>query len=256
MKQLVCTCLPGFPMVEPGDDLAAQIVRALADGGCVPRDGDVLVLAQKIVSKAQGRYVVLADVVPGPEALALAKTVGRDPRLVEVVLSESRRVVRAAPGLLVVEHRLGFIMANAGIDQSNITHGKDGAGERVLLLPHDPDGTAQTLRDALAQATGVPMGIIINDSWGRPWRRGVTGVAIGAAGIPSFLDMRGTPDIYGRAMQSTELALGDELAALGSLMMGQGAEGSPVVHIRGFTHPGPASPASALLRPAEQDRFR
>jgi len=258
MKQLTSTCLPDIPMVEPGDDVAALIAQAMAGCGILPCDGDVLVIAQKIISKAEGRYVQLDDVTPGAEALALARTVGRDPRLVEVVLSESRAVVRAVPGLLVVEHRLGFIMANAGIDQSNITHGNaaDGAGERVLLLPHDPDGVAEGLRHALARSTGAAMGIVINDSWGRPWRRGVTGVAIGAAGIPSFLDMRGTPDMFGRPMQSTELALGDELAALGSLMMGQGAEGSPVVHIRGIAHPGPASPASALLRPAEQDRFR
>ena len=256
MNQLTCLCLPGLPMVEPGDDIAVLIAQAMVACGMAPCDGDVLVIAQKIISKAEGRYVLLSDVVPGAEALALAQTVGRDPRLMEVVLSESRRVVRAAPGLLVVEHRLGFIMANAGIDQSNITHGEGGTGERVLMLPHDPDGAAEGLRDALARSTGADMGIVINDSWGRPWRRGVTGVAIGAAGIPSFLDMRGTLDVFGRPMQSTELALGDELAALGSLMMGQGAEGSPVVHVRGFAHPGPASPASALLRPADQDRFR
>lgn len=256
MRQLVCTCLPDIPMVEPGNDLAALLQQGLARADITPRTGDILVIAQKIISKAQGRYVLLADIVPGPRAIALAKDIDRDPRLVEVVLSESHEVVRAAPGLLVVEHKLGFVMANAGIDQSNITHGENAEDERVLLLPDNPDGVAEDLRLRLQQASGADMGVVINDSWGRPWRRGVTGVAIGAAGVPSFLDIRGTKDLFGREMQATELALGDELAALGSLMMGQADEGAPVVHIRGFAHAGPASPASALLRPREQDRFR
>jgi coenzyme F420-0:L-glutamate ligase/coenzyme F420-1:gamma-L-glutamate ligase len=255
MAQLTCTALPGLPMVEPGDDLASIIAEAFARASIVPVDGDILVIAQKIVSKAQGRYVALAEVVPGACALDLAKVTGRDPKVIEVVLSESRDVVKAAPGLLVVEHRLGFVMANAGIDQSNIEH--EGEDDRVLLLPTDPDGAAQALRADLEARTGAVMGIVINDSWGRPFRMGVTGVAIGAAGIPSFLDMRGREDLFGRPLQATELAIADELAALGSLLMGQAAEGSPVVHLRGYSPPeGAAVPASALLRPREMDRFR
>lgn len=254
MAQLICTTLPGLPMVEPGDDLAAIIARGLGDAAIAPLSGDVLVIAQKIVSKAEGRYVDLSGVTPGPRALELAAITGRDPQIIEVVLSESREVIKAAPGLLVVEHRLGFVMANAGIDQSNIAH--EGEDDRVLLLPSDPDGAAEALRAALAARTGVELGIVINDSWGRPWRMGVTGTAIGAAGIPTFLDMRGTQDLFGRPLQATELAIGDELAALGSLLMGQAAEGSPVVHIRGFSHSAAARPASALLRPREMDRFR
>jgi coenzyme F420-0:L-glutamate ligase/coenzyme F420-1:gamma-L-glutamate ligase len=252
--QLTCTALPGLPMVEPGDDLASIIAAGLDAARIAAADGDMLVIAQKIVSKAEGRYVALAEVVPGERALELAKVTGRDPKVIEVVLSESRDVVKAAPGLLVVEHRLGFVMANAGIDQSNIAHE---GGERVLLLPSDPDGASQKLRADLKAQTGASMGIVINDSWGRPFRMGVTGVAIGAAGIPSFLDMRGREDLFGRPLQATELAIADELAALGSLMMGQAAEGSPVVHLRGYKPPEGASvSASALLRPREMDRFR
>lgn len=254
MAQLTCTALPGLPLVEPGDDLATIIAGGLDRAGIDTMDGDILVIAQKIVSKAEGRYVALADVAPGARALELAGVTGRDPKVIEVVLSESRDVVKAVPGLLVVEHRLGFIMANAGIDQSNIAHEE---GERVLLLPADPDGAAVAMRASLQQKTGAAMGIVINDSWGRPFRMGVTGVAIGAAGIPSFLDMRGRSDLFGRPLQATELAIADELASLGSLVMGQAAEGSPVVHLRGYSLPeGAAVPASALLRPREMDRFR
>ena len=255
LSQLTSTALPGIPMVEPGDDLAAIIATGLEAADITAGDGDILVIAQKIVSKAEGRYVTLASVTPGARALELAKVTGRDAKVIEVVLSESRDVVRAAQGLLVVEHRLGFVMANAGIDQSNIAH--QGEDDRVLLLPSDPDGAAEALRSGLKTRTGALMGIVINDSWGRPWRMGVTGVAIGAAGIPSFLDMRGTNDLFGRPLQATELAIADELAALGSLIMGQAAEGSPVVHVRGYKPPaGAPVPASALLRPREMDRFR
>lgn len=255
MAQLTCTALPGLPLVEPGDSLAALIAAGLGRADIKPTDGDILVIAQKIVSKAEGRYVDLASVTPGAKALELAQATGRDPKIIEVVLSESREVIRAVPGLLVVEHRLGFVMANAGIDQSNIAHDED--DDRVLLLPSDPDGAAETLRGELKARIGAEMGIVINDSWGRPWRMGVTGVAIGAAGIPSFLDMRGRQDLFGRPLQATELAIADELAALGSLIMGQAAEGSPVVHVRGYTPPaGEAVPARALLRPRAMDRFR
>lgn len=254
MAQLICTALPGIPLVEPGHDLAILIAGGLAAAGIAAQDGDVLVIAQKIVSKAEGRYVRLADVTPGPEAIALAAKVLRDPRLVELVLTESNVVVKAAPNLLVVEHRLGLVMANAGIDQSNITHEEE--LDRVLLLPLDPDASAHALRERLGELTGARMGVIIADSFGRPWRLGVTGVAIGAAGVPVLVDMVGKPDLFGRALQVTELGVGDELAATASLVMGQAAEGCPVAHIRGFALDAPERPASALIRPRDQDRFR
>ncbi len=254
MSQLICTGLSGIPLVEPGDDIAALIAGGLDAGGIVPQDGDILVIAQKIVSKAQGRYVDLATVTPGPEAIALGHKVLRDPHLVEMILAESNAVVKSAPNLLVVEHRLGLVMANAGIDQSNITHEHD--LDRVLLLPLDPDGAAAQLRQSLAALTGVHMGVIIADSFGRPFRLGVTGVAIGAAGVPALVDMVGQPDLFGRALQVTELAIGDELAAMASLVMGQAAEGCPVAHVRGYRSDAPERPASALVRPREMDRFR
>jgi coenzyme F420-0:L-glutamate ligase / coenzyme F420-1:gamma-L-glutamate ligase len=254
MAQLICTALPGLPLVEPGDDLAALIAGGLEAAGIVAQDGDILVIAQKIVSKAQGRYVDLSTITPGPEALVLAEQVLRDPRLVEVILAESNAVVKSAPNLLVVEHRLGLVMANAGIDQSNIHHEHD--LDRVLLLPLDPDGAAEELRENLATLTGARMGVVIADSFGRPWRLGVTGVAIGAAGVPALIDMVGEPDLFGRALQVTELGVGDELAATASLVMGQAAEGCPVAHIRGVSWDAPERPAAALIRPREQDRFR
>jgi coenzyme F420-0:L-glutamate ligase/coenzyme F420-1:gamma-L-glutamate ligase len=254
MDQLTCTALPSLPLVEPGDDLASLIAGGLAAAGIAPQDGDILVIAQKIVSKAQGRYVDLASVTPGPEAIALGQKVLRDPRLVELILAESNLVVKAAPNLLVVEHRLGLVMANAGIDLSNITHEHD--LDRVLLLPLDPDGSAADLRECLATITGARMGVIIADSFGRPFRLGVTGVAIGAAGIPALIDMVGQPDLFGRPLQVTELGVGDELAAMASLVMGQAAEGCPVAHIRGFGSNAPERPASALVRPRAMDRFR
>ncbi len=254
MAQLTCTSVAGLPLIAPGDELAPLIRDGMSSAGIESRSGDILVVAQKIVSKSEGRYLSLGDVQPGAQARELAAVVGRDPRYVEAVLSESRAVVRAVRDLLVVENRNGFVMANAGIDQSNIEH--DGEEDRVLLLPLDPDASAVRLRDALADLTGTEFGIIISDSFGRPWRRGITGVAIGAAGLPAISDLAGEPDLFGRPLQHTERAIGDELAAAASLLMGQAAEGCPVVHIRGFGSDAPPMPATALVRPREQDRFR
>lgn len=246
--------LRDFPMVEPGDDLFTLLVAALERDGIVPRDQDVLVLAQKIVSKAEGRYVRLRDVVPSPLAARLAAETGKDERMTELILRESREVVRHRPGVLVVEHRLGFVMANAGIDQSNIEH-PDGE-ERALLLPADPDASCAKLKARLDAAFGVDLAVIVNDSFGRPWRNGVTGVALGAAGLPALLDLVGAPDLFGRPMRITEIALADELAAAASLVMGQTDAGRPVVHVRGVRWSAPARPAADLLRPRQQDMFR
>lgn len=246
--------VPGIPLVRKGDDLVALIGDGLARAGIVPRGGDVFVLAQKIVSKSEGRMVDLATVEPSARAIELGGKIQKDPRLVEVILSESTRVVRARPGLLIVEHRLGFVMANAGVDQSNVAS-PDGP-QQALLLPVDPDGSAATLRTRLSQRFGVPVAVIINDSFGRAWRRGTCGVAIGAAGLPSLMDLRGSPDLFGRTLQVSITGHADEIAAAASLVMGQGAEGQPVVVVRGLTWRGPDNAASELVRPAAEDLFR
>lgn len=250
--------LPGIPAVRQGSDLAAIVGDGLQRAGLQLRDGDVLVLAQKVVSKAEGRLVDLATVSPGPQALAIAQEVGKDPRVVELILSESRRVVRKRPGLLIVEHRLGFIMANAGVDQSNVS-APDGP-DCALLLPQDPDASAAALRARLEARHGCRLGVVINDSFGRPWRRGTVGVALGASGVASLLDLRETPDLFGRTLKSTVIAHADELASAASLLMGQADEGRPVVLVRGARPASPRAqadvPARELLRPEQEDLFR
>lgn len=243
--------LPGLPMVQAGDDLAALIAEGFARAGWHPRTGDVVVVAQKIVSKAEGRLADLASVVPSAAAVELAAQVDKDPRLVAVILSESIRVVRHRPNLLIMQHRLGFVMANAGVDHSNI-----GGAEQVLLLPEDPDGSAARLRAGLRARCGVDVAVVINDSFGRPWRRGSCGVAIGAAGLPALVDMRGRSDLFGRTLEVTVVGLADEVAAAASLLQGQAAEGQPVVAVRGLRWSAPAAPAAALVRSADEDLFR
>jgi len=246
--------LQGVPLIKPGDDLGAIAAAALRENGIGVGDGDVLVVAQKIVSKAEGRFVNVADVEPSQRAVALAAEVDKDPRFVEVVLSESKRVVRHRPGLLIVEHRLGFVMANAGIDHSNVA--AEDSGEQVLLLPVDPDGSARDLRQYLIGVFGVEVGVIISDSFGRPWRKGTVGVALGVAGLPAFVDLRGHPDLFGRKLLVTETGFADEIAAAAGLVMGQADEAVPMVLVRGLSWSAPELPASALVRPAEHDLFR
>lgn len=246
--------LRGVPLVEPGDDLAGMLLDVLRENDLTLVEGDILVLAQKIVSKAEGLYVDLDTVEPSERARELAKTVGKDPRHVEVVLSESEEIVKVGPHVIVAAHRLGFVMANAGIDESNISHG-DGGG-RVLLLPRDPDGAALALKQRLEAAFGVTVGVVINDSFGRPWRNGVVGVALGAAGVPSLVDRIGSQDLFGRTLKVTEIAVADELASAASLLMGQADEGVPVVLIRGLRLTAPENPAKSLIRSRERDMFR
>jgi len=253
-REVTLTPLSGVKLIEPGDHLGAITVTALRANGVAPQDRDVLVVAQKIVSKAEGRYIDVSTVRPSERAIALAAAVDKDPRFVEVVLSESKRVVRHRPGLLIVEHRLGFVMANAGIDHSNIA-AQDG-GERVLLLPVDPDGSAEALRRHLFADFGISIGVIISDSFGRPWRKGTVGVAIGAAGLPAFVDLRGRPDLFGRELLVTEIGLADAIAAAAGLLMGQADEAIPMVLVRGLAWSAPNQPAAALVRPAEHDLFR
>jgi coenzyme F420-0:L-glutamate ligase/coenzyme F420-1:gamma-L-glutamate ligase len=241
--------LAGVPLVQPGDDLCRVVMAALAATDLTLEQGDIVVLAQKIVSKAEGRQVALDSVSPGPAALDLAQQTGKDPRLVELILSEAEEVVRVRPNLVIVRHRLGLILANAGIDQSNVAPGV------ALLLPLDPDASAAGLRGALREATGREVAVLVIDSLGRAWRLGTTGTAIGIAGLPGVLDLRGKADLTGRRLESSELGLADEVAAAASLAMGQADEGTPIVIVRGLTYDACEDSARSIIRPRAQDLF-
>lgn len=245
--------LAGIPAITPGADLAEIILQAAIGSDIAFRDGDILVIAQKIVSKAEGRRVALAEIQPTAEAAALAAETGKDPRLVTLMLAEAPELVRARPGVIILRHRHGWVLANAGIDQSNVEGGDD---THVLLLPRDPDGSAEILRVTLLERTGAHVAVIINDSLGRAWRQGTVGTALGAAGLPALLDRRGEPDLFGRKLTATEIGYADEIAAAASLLMGQAAEGQPVVLVRGLPPRAPSRPAAALVRPAALDLFR
>ncbi|HEY1782160.1 MAG TPA: coenzyme F420-0:L-glutamate ligase [Roseiarcus sp.] len=254
MTSLEVIALEGLPLIGAGDDLAELIASALERNGVAPRAHDVLVVAQKIVSKAEARVVDLATVKPSARALKLAAEIDKDPRLVEVILSESVRVVRTRRGVLIVEHKLGFIMANAGVDQSNVGPADD--SERVLLLPENPDRSAEMLRVGLAAATGIDLAVIINDSFGRPWRQGTAGVAIGVSGLPGLIDLRGRPDLFGRTLEVSVVGFADEVAAAASLLMGQADEATPVVLIRGLRWSAQQSTAASIVRSPNEDLFR
>jgi coenzyme F420-0:L-glutamate ligase / coenzyme F420-1:gamma-L-glutamate ligase len=242
--------LRDIPLIEPGDDLAEIILASIGKADWELQNGDVLVLAQKIVSKAENRIVDLTTVIPSPRAIELATEVQKDARLVELILSESETVVRRGPGVLIVEHKLGLVMANAGIDRSNVN-----GGDHALLLPVDPDRSATVIRRAIAARIEVDVGVLIIDSFGRAWRNGTIGTAIGASGVPTLLDLRGRPDLFGRPLETTEVGWADELAAAASLMMGQAGEGRPVILVRGLVETGEGS-AADLLRPKQKDLFR
>ncbi|GJE29647.1 coenzyme F420-0:L-glutamate ligase [Methylobacterium organophilum] len=252
---LTLTPLPGLPLVRPGDDLMGLLIAAIDRAGLVPGPRAVLVVAQKVVSKAEGRFVDLADVVPSARARDIAAMVDKDPRLVEVILSESDEVVATRRGALIVAHRLGFVMANAGVDQSNVGTPED--GDRVLLLPEDPDGWCTRAREALSARYGRDdLAVVMADSFGRAWRHGTVGVALGAAGLPALIDCIGTPDLFGRALRVTQIGFADEIAAAASLLMGQAAEGVPAVLVQGLSWQHPSMPAAALLRDKAGDLFR
>jgi coenzyme F420-0:L-glutamate ligase / coenzyme F420-1:gamma-L-glutamate ligase len=247
--------LTDLPLVKPGDDLAALLAAGLERRiGKLLSAGDVLVVAQKIVSKAEGRYVDLARVEPGAEAERLARETDKDPRFVQVILDESRRVVRHRQGVLIVEHRLGYVMANAGVDRSNVDPAV--GAEPVLLLPKDPDASAAALREKLGAHFDIAPAVIISDSFGRAWRNGTAGIALGAAGLPSLIDKRGHDDLYGRTLRVTEIGFADEIAAAASLLMGQADEAQPAILMRGLMWSAEARPAKALIRAAEEDLFR
>ncbi len=253
---LVFTSLPSIPLVKPGADLAGVILTGLDAAGLNLQDGDVLILAQKVVSKAENRLVNLEQVQPSPEALHLAEMTGKDPRLVEVILSESASVLRQRDATLIVEHRLGFICANAGVDRSNVEGDTHSEGEWVLLLPADPNRSAHELREKLQAASGASIGVLIIDSHGRAWRLGTEGVCIGAAGFPALLDLRGKPDLFGEPLKITQVGLADEIAAGASALMGQAGEGRPIIHLRGLPYPLREGNASELIRPEQDDLFR
>lgn len=251
---LTFTAVPGIPDIRAGDDLVQIIAGAMSAAGLELKAGDVLVVAQKIVSKAEGRLVDLNQVEPSGTAQKLAAQTGKDARLVELILSESSKVVRAVRGVLIVRHRLGYVMANAGIDHSNIQT-EDGT-EQVLLLPVDADVSAAALRDRFQLVTGIAPGIIVSDSFGRPWRNGVVNVALGAAGLPSLIDRRGEQDLYGHRLESTVVAFADAIAAGAGLCMGEGAEGMPVIQVRGIQSKASIANGQALIRPLAEDLFQ
>lgn len=253
---LTLTPLQDIPLIRQGDDLADIVVKALQENNVEIQDNDILVFAQKIVSKAEGRTVNLVTVTPSQRALELARQTEKDSRLVELILSESNEVLRTRIGTIVVEHKLGFVCANAGIDHSNVAGAGDATEEWVLLLPADPDRSAEEIRSAIRSKTGKRIGILIIDSHGRAWRNGTVGVAIGIAGMPGLEDLRGKPDLFDFTLRITQVAAADELAAAASLVMGQAAEGTPVVHVRGFPYALREGSLKELIRPKDQDLFR
>ncbi|MFM9940406.1 MAG: coenzyme F420-0:L-glutamate ligase [Hyphomicrobiaceae bacterium] len=253
-RSLTITPLAGIPRVKAGDDLARLIIAALERAKLTPLHQDIVVVAQKIVSKAEGRIRPLATAKPDARAEEYARITGKDPRQVALVLEESDEVLRAKKNVMVVAHRLGLVMANAGIDRSNVEQGAE--GEAVLLLPLDPDASAANLKARLDAQYGVTLGVVITDSIGRAWRLGTTGHAIGAAGVPSIIDQRGQPDLNNRALEVTETAFADSVAAAAVLMMGEAAEGTPAALVRGLTWTAPDKPARALVRPKNEDMFR
>ncbi len=253
---LTLTSLSNIPLIRHGDNLADILIAALAASSLQLADGDILVLAQKIVSKAEGRMVNLAGVTPSPRAVELAAQAEKDPRVVELMLQESSEVLRVRVGAIIVEHKLGFVCANAGIDHSNVAGDGDTAAEYVLLLPADPDRSAAQIRGELKARTGLEIGVMIIDSHGRAWRNGTVGVAIGLAGLPGLIDLRGQPDLFGYTLRVTQVGAADELAAAASLVMGQAAEGTPAVHVRGFPYLLREGSLRELIRPKDQDMFR
>ena len=253
---LTLTALSGIPFIRQGNNLADIVVNALQENNISLENNDILVFAQKIISKAEGRAVNLATVTPSARALELAEQTEKDARVIELMLQESNAVLRTRVGAIIVEHKLGFVCANAGIDHSNVAGTGDSTEEWVLLLPAEPDHSAEKIRGAVQSKTEKRIGILIIDSHGRAWRNGTVGVAIGIAGLPGLQDLRGRSDLFGYNLQVTQVGVADELAAAASLVMGQAAEGTPVVHVRGFPYELRTGSLKELIRPKEQDLFR
>jgi coenzyme F420-0:L-glutamate ligase/coenzyme F420-1:gamma-L-glutamate ligase len=248
--------LIGFPLIQPGDDLPVAILASLNEMGIDLDGGDILVIAQKVVSKAENRLVNLTTVTPSNRAIELAKQTEKDPRLLELILQESNGILRSRPGLVIVEHHLGFVCANAGIDHSNVKGSWGEHKDWVLLLPENPDQSARVIRKKLVEQTGLNLGVMVIDSHGRAWRRGTVGVCIGLSGIPGVVDLRGSKDLFDYELVATEVGAADELAAAASLVMGQAGEGTPAVHVRGFPYPLQDGELAEILRPKDKDEFR
>jgi coenzyme F420-0:L-glutamate ligase/coenzyme F420-1:gamma-L-glutamate ligase len=255
--RLEVAALPGLPLVAPGDDVPALVARAVSEAKVSLGDGDVLVVTSKILSRAEGRFVELPRIEPSPRAIELARDVNKDPRTVELILRESTAVSRRAHGVLVVRHRLGFVVANAGIDSSNAAPpgARPGSGPWALLLPESPDTSAAAIRARVEDVAKASVGVVISDSFGRPFRLGTVGVAIGVSGLPPLWDRRGEPDLFGRALETTVTALADQVAAVADLVAGQAAERRPVVLVRGLGFTPSDRGAGALLRPADEDLY-
>jgi coenzyme F420-0:L-glutamate ligase/coenzyme F420-1:gamma-L-glutamate ligase len=248
--------VPNFPLIRPGDDLAHHIFEQLTASGDQLQDGDIMVIAQKVVSKAEGRLVKLAEVTPSDQARQIAATVDKDPRVIQVILDDSRSIIRVRRNLFVVEQRSGWICANAGVDRSNVQPNEQGE-EYLALLPLDADASAERIRQQLRERSGATTAVIISDSHGRPWRVGTTGICIGCAGLPPIWNQRGLHDLFGYELHSSEECIADELASAASLLMGQSNEGRPVIVIRGYRLPAaPTAPAQTIQRPAAMDAFR
>lgn len=253
---LTLTTIDNFPLIKPGDDLAEIIYLLAEKQGISPQKGDIFILAQKIVSKSEGRLVNLTTIEPSIEALRIAEITQKDPRFVEAVLLESKSVLRIRFNTLIVEHKQGFICANAGIDHSNVKGSWGDELDWILLLPENPDLSAENIRKDIEKRFGCELGVLIIDSHGRAWRNGTVGISIGVSGLPALVDLRGTSDLFGFKLKITQVAAADELAAGASLLMGQAKEGTPVVFAHGFPYPLRAGTLRELIRPEEMDLFR
>jgi coenzyme F420-0:L-glutamate ligase/coenzyme F420-1:gamma-L-glutamate ligase len=253
---LTLTPLPQMPLIFPGDNLADLLLTSLQTARITLEDGDILVITQKIVSKSEGRLVNLETVSPSKAAIELSIQSDKDPRLVEIILKESKEVLRVRPGTIIVEHKLGFVCASAGIDHSNVMGNEEKPGNWVLLLPKNPDRSALEIRRRIKISTGIKIGVLIIDSHGRAWRLGTVGTAIGISGLPGLVDERGWQDLYGYRLKITMVAAADELAGAAALVMGEAAEGIPAVHVRGFPHPLREGSLKELIRPKQNDLFR
>jgi coenzyme F420-0:L-glutamate ligase/coenzyme F420-1:gamma-L-glutamate ligase len=252
ISQLSLFAIPGIPLVQPGDDLVALMLDALEAAGLSLVDGDVVVVAQKLVSKTEGRIVSLKDVQPSDKAKKLAAATDKEPAIVQLILDESRKILRHRPGVLIAEHQLGFVLANAGIDRSNVSNNED----EVLLLPEDPDQSAARIRTGLADKLDLKLGVIIADSVGRAWRMGTTGMTLGSAGVEALANLRGQQDMFGRILEVSEHAVADSIAAAAELLMGEGDEATPVVVARGLDQGTSEQNSKVLLRAEHEDMFR
>jgi coenzyme F420-0:L-glutamate ligase/coenzyme F420-1:gamma-L-glutamate ligase len=248
--------LEGLPMIQPGDDLADIIACGLKANGMELETGNILVITQKIVSKAENRLINLTKIDPSEEALHYAEITGKDPRLLHLILSESQEVLRTRENLIIVQHKIGFVSANAGVDHSNVNGPWGDPEDWVLLLPEDPDASARAIREELENRFHCQIGVMIIDSHGRAWRLGTVGIAIGFSGLPGLVDLRGDPDLFDYRLRVTQVAAADELAAGASLVMGQAKEGTPVVLAKGFPYPLREGGLQELIRPKDKDLFR